>query len=154
MPARLILCHHLVTARTARVGGDGLHQFTGFQLRSVAQPWGGSRSPSSLTAGCRHLQGLSARWDAAAAPFPGFHGQFIAASKRVPRAGGRAGDGRCDQLLDRQTQTRFWTPSSSAVYTLTAAWGSGLSRSFPLPLKSGYFLLGISPTEMLAQRYA
>lgn len=112
------------------MGGDGLHQFTGFQLRNVAQPWGGWRSPDSLTAGCRHLQWPSTRWDAAAIPFPGFNSQFIAPSKRVPRAGGRAGDGRCDQLLDRPTQTRFWTPSSSAVYTLTAAWDRDLSTSF------------------------
>lgn len=137
-----------------RVGSHGLLWFTGFWLRNVTQPWGVewvARDPDSLLASFRCLQSLSAWWAATATPSWGFYSQFTIPSERVPRARGRAGGRRCDQLLDRQT--RLWIPSSSAMYVVAAAWDWGHSRPFLLSLKSRYFCLGNSPTEMPAQRY-
>lgn len=92
----LIICDHLVTAWDCpRVKCGwllGPIQFTGYQLRNVAQPWG-RFCPQiqwlQISSVCRMLLQPPSR----------FYSQFIAPLRRVRRRGGGVRDGRSDQLL-------------------------------------------------------
>lgn len=130
IPRGMLLSHHPLSPHHCRGlrkcqvwVADRLHQSTGRQFEKC-RPTMGLTIPSRF----QMFAATSAGWGALQPPPQDL--QSVHCSARVPRTGGRAAQLGTDGSLRR-----------SAFLCL-----------FPLPLKSGCFLLGISLTEMLAPR--
>lgn len=134
IPRGILLSHHPLSPHPCRGlrkcqvwVAYRLHQFTGRQLEKC-RPTMGLTIPSRF----QMFAATSAGWGALQ-PSPQDL-PLVHCPARVPRAGGRAGEGDRD--------------SRSAQHLRRSAFLSLL----PLPLKGGCFLLGIGLTEMLAPR--